>query len=149
MPCSLLAQETANIALTLSPGLYYHEVTAGKDNLFSLEVRNTGDIALTDIRLSADVNRGWLVQFTPDVINPLSVGDLQTVEVNIKPQGTVIKGWYYDLSITAEANEITVVENIQIEVKSSPFWMWVGVGVAAVAVVAFVFVYIRFNKQRN
>ncbi len=134
------------MTLTLYPGVYHHEVTAGKDNLFSLEVRNTSNVALTNIRLSAGAPKGWLIQFIPEVIDSLSASSLQTVVVNIRPRITATKG-YYDLSVTAEANEITKAANIQIEVKSVLFWMWVGIGVAVVAVVVFVFIYIRFNKQ--
>lgn len=150
LPFSALAQETASLVLTLSPGSYSHDVTAGKDNLFSLNIRNNGEITVTDIRLSASAPEGWTVRFTPDSIGSLIAGSSQWVDVNIRPSGTVAKGYYYDgLSITAAANEVVVVKAVQVNVEKGVFWMWLGGGVGVVVISAFVFVYIRFDKQRS
>ena len=49
LPQPTLAQEEkVDLTLRLVPVYYSYEVTAGKDNTFFLEVRNTGSKAITD-----------------------------------------------------------------------------------------------------
>jgi uncharacterized membrane protein len=148
LPYPLLAQETVRLTLTLLPGDYYHEVIAGKDNSFFLEIRNTGNKALTNIRLSVNVPDGWAIQFAPDKISSLSAGSLQTVDVNIKPDGKASRR-EYGFTIIAEANETRKVESIWVTVKSSSFWLWVGGGVAIVVVAVFVLIYLRLERQKG
>ncbi len=114
LPRPALAQEgKIDLTLTLLPGWYYYEATAGKDNIFFLEIRNTGSRAITDIRLSADKPEGWVIEFKPAEIDYLSPGSLQTVDVNIKPAGETAKG-EYGVTLIAEANEIRKVESLRV-----------------------------------
>ncbi len=128
LPQVALAQkETTDLAMTLVSGNYYNRVTAGKDNTFFLELRNTGSTALTNIRLSADKPEGWVVEFSPTQIGYLAAGSLQTVEVNVRPDSKASKT-DYQITLIAEANEIRKVSPIWVTVQSTSFWLWVGGG---------------------
>ncbi len=138
------------LALTCGDYRYYNEATAGKDNQFFLEVRNTGSKAVTNIRLSADKPEGWVIEFKPAVIDYLGAGSLQTVDVNIKPDRTAVKRGY-SFTLIAEANEIRKVEQTWVTVVGTPrsFWLWVGGIVGFIVVAAFVAIFLRFGRQQN
>jgi uncharacterized membrane protein len=147
LPQPTFAQGRTDLTLTLLPYRYNFEITAGKDNLFYLEVRNTGTTTVTNIRLSSDKPEGWVIDFRPDRIDSLSPGSLQTVDVNIKPSGDAAKG-ELRVNIIATANEIRKVESLWVTVKIASYWLWVGIGIAVVVVAAFIFIFMRFGRQK-
>ncbi len=151
LPQPSQAQEReADLTLTLFSGRYsyYYEVTAGKDNIFYLEIRNTSSKAITDIRLSSDEPEGWVIDLELEEIDYLGPGSFQTVDVNIKPAPKAAKG-EYRVTLIAEANEILRVESTSwVTVKAAPFWPWIGAGVALVVVAVFIFIFMRFGRQK-
>ncbi|TET25649.1 MAG: hypothetical protein E3J67_03435, partial [Dehalococcoidia bacterium] len=126
---------------------YSIEATAGKDNIFFLEINNIGSKAITDIKLSSDKPEGWVIDFKPREIDYLGPGRIQTVDVNIQPPGNAARG-EHEVNFIAEANEIRKVEKFWVTVKPA-LWLWVGVGVALVVVVGFVLIYMRFGRQKS
>lgn len=150
LPGAVLAQEgrTDLILSVVWAGKHYNEVTAGKDNAIFLEVRNTGNRSITNIKLSADKPEGWAIEFRPAKIDYLGPGSLQTVDVNIKPSGKTAKG-EYRVTFVAEANEIRKVENFWVRVEAASSWLWVGAIVAAMVVAAFVVIFVRSGRQQN
>ncbi len=151
LPQPSLAQEReADLTLTLLSGRYsyYYEVTAGKDNIFYLEIRNTSSKAITDIRLSSDEPEGWVIDLELEEVDYLGPGSFQTVDVNIKPAPKAAKGEYRVIFI-AEANELLRVESTSwVTVKTASFWPWVGAGIVLVVVAAFIFIFMRFGRQK-
>ena len=127
---------------------YNNEATAGQDNKFFLEVRNTGTKSITNIRLSAEEPEGWVIDFKPAEIDYLSPGSLQTVDVNIKLPRNVGRGGH-EINFFAEANEIHKVQRFWVTVKMASLWVWVGVGGVLIVVAAFVLIYMRFGRQKS
>ncbi|MFH0914310.1 MAG: NEW3 domain-containing protein [Chloroflexota bacterium] len=147
LPGSALAQENrVDLALNLVSGRYPTEVKAGRDNSFYLEVRNTGNKTVTNIKLSSDNPEGWAVTIKPAQIDSLTSGSLQTVNINIKPDEKAAKE-DYRIILIADASEIRKVEIIWLRVESASFWLWVGGIVAAVVVAGFVFIFLRFGRK--
>ena len=152
LPRPVLAQEgQIDLSLTLVCGdsYYYKGLAVGKDNLCFLEVRNIGTRPITNIRLSSEKPEGWVIEFRPAEIDYLGPGNLQTVDVNIKPDSKAVKG-EYRVTIIAEANVIRKVTStwVRIQTPTSLFWLWVGIGVAIVVVAGFIFIYMRFGRQK-
>jgi uncharacterized membrane protein len=151
LPQPSLAQEReADLTLTLFSGRYsyYHEVTAGKDNSFYLEIRNTGNEAITNIRLSSDQPEGWVIDLELEEIDYLGPGSLRTVDVNIKPAPKDAKG-EYRVTFIAEVNEIQRVESTSwVTVEGTSFWPWIGAGIVLVVVATFIFIFMRFGRQK-
>ncbi len=118
LPQPALAQERQiDLTLRLVPNrANLIEVEAGKDNMLFLEVNNIGNKAITDIKLSSDKTGGWVIDFNPGKIDSLDPASLQTVNVNIKPPGNVVRG-EQALNIIAEAKEIRKVANFSVTVK--------------------------------
>ncbi len=151
LPQPSLAQEReADLTLMLFSGRYSYsrEATAGKDNIFYLEIRNTGDKAITDIRLSSDEPEGWVIDLELEEIDYLGPGSLRTVDVNIKPAPKAAKG-EHRVTFIAETNELLRVESYSwVTVEAASFWPWLGAGIALVVVAAFIFIFIRFGRQK-
>ncbi|GAJ18726.1 unnamed protein product, partial [marine sediment metagenome] len=76
-------------------GPNYSRLEAGKDNILFLEIRNTGNKPITDIRLSSVKPEGWVIDFKPAKIDCLVPGSLQTIEVNVKPPKKAAGRRYY------------------------------------------------------
>jgi len=148
LPGSILAQaEKTDLTLKLVSDTYYNRITAGKDKTIFLEVGNTGNKAITNIRLYADLPKGWTIEFRPGLIDYLGPGSFQTVDIIIRPIGNAAKG-EYTVALIAEANETRRVTSIFVRVEStSLFWVWVGAGVAALVIVGFILIFMRFGRQ--
>ena len=147
-PGMVLAQEEkTDLALRLIPGDYYKKVTPGDENILYLEIHNTGNKPITNIRLSSVEPEAWIVKFKPMSIDYLSAGSFQTVDVNIKPASDTARG-EYQVSLIAEANETRKVMSTFLRVESvTSLWLWVGAAVAALVVAGFIIVFMRFGRQ--
>jgi uncharacterized membrane protein len=146
-PCSMLAQaEKTDLTLNV---VYdnYRSLKAGEERTMFLEVGNSGDRELTDIRLTADSPQGWTIEFNPPVIDKLAAGSFQTVDITLKPADNEAKG-DYNIAVIAQANETRRVTSIYVRVESSSlFWVWVGAGVAALLIAGFVVIFMRFGRE--
>jgi len=146
-PCRILAQaEKIDLTLRLVSDSYYNRITAGKDKTLFLEIGNSGNKAITNIRLNADKPEGWIVEFKPERIDYLDPGSFQTADIIIKPSSNATKGDYV-VTIIAEASETRRVTSIYVRVESASFWVWVGAGIAALVVAGFVIIFMRFGRQ--
>jgi len=147
-PRPILAQEgKIGLNLSLVSGRYYNKVTAGKDNIFFLEIRNTGDKAITNIRLSSIKREGWVIDFKPSKIDYLGPGNFQTVDLNIRPPDRTAEGGY-EVTLIAESNEIRKVLGIQTTVEAPKgYWLWIGGILLLVVVAGFIIVFLRFGRH--
>ena len=151
LPQPALAQkEEFGLTLSLRNSQYNYniEAMAGQDNRFFLEVRNTGNRPITNIRLSSDEPEGWTIEIKPAEINSLSSGVIETVDVNIRPVGKATKEGYR-VPFIAQANETRKVETFWVTVKPAQFWIWVWIVAGVVVVAGFVLVYLRFGRQKS
>jgi uncharacterized membrane protein len=146
-PCSILAQaEKTDLTLNI---VYdgFSNLKAGEERTMFLEVGNTGNRELTDIRLTADSPEGWTVEINPQVIDKVAPGSFQTVDIKLKPAGNAAKG-DYNIAVIGQANETRRVTSIYLRVESSSlFWVWVGAGVAALLIAGFVIIFMRFGRE--
>lgn len=147
-PYPLLAQEEkVDLTLTMAPGSYYREVTRGKDNTLFLEIRNTGNTAITNISLYSDKPKDWVVEFKPGSIDYLGASSSQTVDIIVNPAGNATRG-EYTITLIAEAKETRRVITTSVRVETgTPFWLWVGSAVAVLVVAAFVIIFVRFGRE--
>jgi uncharacterized membrane protein len=129
-------------------GRYNTRATVGKDNYFSVEVHNLSTVALNDISLSStEKPTGWTVEFSPEKVESLAVGDFQTVEVNIKPSPKTIAGDYYPITIRASAKDVSESMDIRVTVETPTIWGWVGVIIILVVVAGLIFTFTRFSRR--
>ena len=147
-PASTLAQtEKKDLVIRFSPGSYPYEVRVGKDNIFYLEVENTGNVVISNIRLSVDKPEGWTVQVTPMTLASLGPGAMQTADANVRPASAASKR-DYQLAIVAEGDGIRRVMTVYVRVRdSNSMWLWIGIGLGVVVIAGFVFIFLRMGRQ--
>ena len=148
LPSTVSAQKAeTGLVLSVVPNNYNINLTAGKDNQLTLDVRNAGPATATNIRMSADMPEGWQVTFAPPTISTLGVGKNQTVEVNIKPDIAAARTGY-TITLIAQANEIQQSFPLYVNVTEASFWIWIGLGLAIIIIGVFVFIFLRFGRQK-
>lgn len=148
LPSVLIAQTVeTGLVLTVLPNNFNIDLTAGKDNLLELDIRNAGPTLVTNIRLSSDKPEGWEVDIIPSTIAMLDVGKNQTVEVHIKPDIAAARTGY-NVTLIALANETQQSQTLYVNIAESSFWVWVGGALVIVVIGVFVFIFLRFNRQR-
>lgn len=145
----LKAVITAKYKLSLLPVTerYNTNVTAGKDNAFSVKLSNDGSAPIDNITLSSDKPEGWTIDFTPKEVSSLGVGKDQTIDVNIKPPARTIAG-DYSISLRASGKEATAERlEIRVTAETPNIWGWVGVGIILVVVAGLVLIIMRFSRR--
>ena len=147
-PGTALAQEEkTDIRLRLIPGDYNREVTPGEETIIHLEIHNSGDTPVTNIRLSAEPPVDWYIEFNPAVIGYLGTGTFQTIDINVRPPKSAGRDGH-NINIIAEANETRRITTVYLRVESvSTIWTWIGIGVAALVIAGFVIVFRRYSRQ--
>ncbi len=142
------AQENSfQLSLNVLPGYYYREITPGQESTLYLEINNTGNQAVTDIRLSSDKPAGWNVSLSPESIAYLGAGSSQSIDVSVTaPSGT--ERGDYTLTIIAQASQTRTATSTVVHVVSSlSVWLWVGIGLAVLLIAAFAFIFLRFGRD--
>jgi uncharacterized membrane protein len=144
----LLAVITATYAFRLTPvtDLYSTSATSGTDNFYSILIQNTGSDTLENIKFSSIKPEGWSIEFSPEQIDELSAGSLQTVDVNIKPAAKTIAG-DYQITLAADTSRVTESFKVRVNVKSPDIWGWVAVGIILVVIAGVVFIFMRFSRR--
>jgi uncharacterized membrane protein len=148
---------TANIlpkgTLTASPanqsGLYNTHARSGKENIYSIDVANTGTSAVKNITFTtSNKPDGWDVTFNPDNIESLDVGDSKTVDVNIKPPSDTASGDYM-LTLRATGDESTTSPSMDVRVivQTSTIWGWVGVIIIIIVIIGLFTIFMRFGRR--
>ena len=146
-PQRAAAQDKAALSIMILNTGYNLEVNAGKDNHFSLEVRNVGTTTMNNIRLSSDEIGDWEIEFTPEEIQSLSPGSVQVVDVNIKPSSNVSGKAHY-IRIFATSGVFQTLQSYQVEIHTGPVWLWVVIAVAITVIVIFIAVFLRMGRHR-
>lgn len=146
-PAPILAPgEKISLDLSLV-GSYKNRVTAGENATFFLEIRNSGNKMITNIRLSSIQPEGWVVDFKPSTIDSLSPENYQTLELNIKPGDKAAEG-SYTVTLIADASETRRVLDIWLTVEApEDYWLWIGGIILLLVVAGFIIVYLRFGRK--
>ena len=140
-----------DLGLETPDGLLNTKVTAGKDNYFSVAVKNTGTAELEKINFSSKVRggpSGWSVTFNPEDIESLPVGGEREVEISIKPPEKTISG-DYEITVSAEPESKTASDSLDIRVTvlTPTIWGWVGVIIVVLVVVGLVVMFMRLGRR--
>jgi uncharacterized membrane protein len=147
-PAYAVAQaEKKDLIIRFPPNSYPYNVKIGQDNIFYLEIENTGTQAITNVRLYANAPESWAIEITPKTISYLAAGSVQTIDANVKPAATASKR-DYQISFVAEGDGIRRVMTTWVRAEdSSSLWLWVGVGIGIIVIAGFVFVFLRMGRQ--
>jgi uncharacterized membrane protein len=140
-------QERFELSLNVLPGYYYREITPGQETTLYLEIMNTGNQAINDIRLTSDNPKEWKVDLSPESIAYLGAGSSQSIDVTVTAPPGAGRG-DYTLTIIAQASQTRTATSTVVHVVSSlSVWLWVGVGLAVLLIAAFVIIFLRFGRD--
>jgi uncharacterized membrane protein len=145
----LVARITAKYALYAIPinQLYNTSAQAGKDNIYSIQLSNTGSAALDKITFSSAHPDGWEIKFTPDKLDIMKASDTNTVDVDIKPPPKTVSGDYM-ISLSISGTQATADKmDIRVTVNTPTIWGWVGVIIILVVVAGLFLIIMRFGRR--
>jgi uncharacterized membrane protein len=145
----LVAKITAKYALYAVPvnQLYNTNAQAGKDNIYSIQLSNTGSATIESIVFSSSHPDGWEIKFSPEKIDSLKTSDLKTIDVNIKPAAKSVSGDYM-ITFRISGKEASASNmDIRVTVKTPTIWGWVSVIIILVVVAGLFLVIMRFGRR--
>jgi len=147
-PSQILAQgDSIELTLRLLPRYYDIEIIPGESKTLYLEIENSGNKAITNIRLFSDKPKGWIVDFRPESIGHLGAGNHQAIDVNIVADPDTGKG-EYALTLIAEADQTRTVTSTVLRVENAfSLWQWVGLGMGVLVIAGFIILYRRFGRE--
>lgn len=149
-PGRVTAQEDKfQLTLNVLSGYYYRDITSGEATTIYMEITNTGNQAITGIRLTSDNPKGWDISLKPDSIVYLGAGSSQTIDMSVTaPSGT--ERGEYTLTIIAEASQTRAATSTVLRVQNTySIWLWIGAGLAVLVICAFVIVFLRFGRDQH
>lgn len=115
-----------SMELTTPTGLLSTSITAGGDKRVELQVKNTGSMALDNIKFSSSAPVNWDVMFDPKEIAKLEPGKTAQVFATIKADGKAIAGDYVT-NIDAKTPDVSSKASFRISVKTPMVYGWLGV----------------------
>jgi uncharacterized repeat protein (TIGR01451 family) len=145
----LVAKVNAKYALYVVPvnQLYNTTAQAGKNNVYSIQLSNTGSSTLNNITFTSTHPDGWEIKFTPDKLDALKTTDTKTVDVNIKPPPKTVSGDYM-ITVQVSGKEATAdTMNIRVTVNTPTIWGWIGVLIIVIVVVGLFLIIMRFGRR--
>jgi uncharacterized membrane protein len=122
------------------------DVVPGKDNSYTLIVKNTGTAPVEDISLSSSGEpEGWQVELI-DTIDIVDVGEEVEVEVTITPPERTIAG---DYSIRFNASSEDGSDGLEIRtiVGVPIIWRVVGIGLIALVIAGIAVIFERLGRR--
>jgi uncharacterized membrane protein len=145
----LAARIAAKYAIYVVPvnQLYNTSAQAGKNNIYSIQISNTGTATLDNITLTSTHPDGWEIKYTPDKVEILKASETKNIDINIKPPPKTVAGDYM-ITLQIAGKQVTA-ENMQVRVmvKTPTIWGWVSVLIILVVVVGLYFLIMRFGRR--
>jgi len=140
-----------DLQLESSTGLLNTNATAGKDNYFTISVKNTGSAGLEKINFSSSIMgrpSGWSITFAPESIDTLTAGDTRDVQVDIKPTEKTISGDYMvNISAKPESEYAFAPLELRVTVLTSTIWGWLGIGIVVLVIAGLVAMFMRLGRR--
>lgn len=120
---------TYKMELTTPTGNLSTDITAGREKVVDLVIKNTGSAPLTDISITAEAPPNWETEFDQSTIAQLNPGDSKTIKARIKASDEAIAGDYV-VNFTAKTPETSSEAVFRVSVKTSTLW-----GIVAVLII--------------
>ena len=139
------------LLLDTTGGILSTQITANKDNFFTINVRNTGTAALEDINITTSVRgspSNWEVTTDPAEIDKLDPKAEKEVKLNIRPPSKTISG-DYEVTVTAKTEALNASDDVTIRVTvlTQTIWGWVGVGIVVIVVAGLIAMFMFLGRR--
>lgn len=122
------------------------DAKANKKTSVVLQVKNDGNVDLSDINLTASTPTDWTVEFSESTIDSLAAGATKEVTAYVTPAQTAISGDYV-VSMTASASETSNSSSFRVTVETQTVWGIVGVVIIAAIFACLYEVFRKFGRH--
>ncbi len=119
---------------------------ANKKTSVVLQVKNDGNVDLSDINLTASTPTDWTVEFSESTIDSLAAGATKEVTAYVTPAQTAISGDYV-VSMTASASETSNSSSFRVTVETQTVWGIVGIVIIAAIFACLYEVFRKFGRH--
>lgn len=145
----LTAKITAKYTLSAFPlhELYNMSATSGKDNIYSIQVTNSGSAPIENITFDSTHPEGWEITFAPEKLETLDTSNPRAIDVNISPPPKAVAGDYM-ITLRVSGKQASADKmDIRVTVETPTIWGWVGVIIIIVVVAGLFVVFMRFGRR--
>ncbi len=146
MELEVVITGTYGMELTTPNGLVSTDVTAGSKDQIELLVKNTGSVALKNVKLTGSNPKGWKVSFDKKEINDIEPGKVVKTYATIEASDDAVAGDYIT-NITAKVPEVTSKLSFRVGVKTPLIWGWIGVFVIVAALGSVVMLFRKYGRR--
>ena len=121
---------TYGMTLTTPTGNLSAKAYAGEGKKVTLEVQNTGNVALKNVQLTSQASTDWNVEFDNSTIDSIDPGASKEVTATITPAKDAVIGDYVT-AITAKNDNASSEADLRVSVQNHTGW-----GVVAIVIIA-------------
>jgi len=146
VPIEAVIKGKYDLSLTTPTGRLSTEVTAGSKKDVKLSLKNTGTVALHDVKLSSSAPADWNVEFDANQIPKLSPGATTTVVATIQASDKAIAG-DYQLKINAKTPEAADNAAFRVTVNKSVAWGSVGILIIILVVGGIGYLFKQYGRR--
>src|SRR4030066_59605 len=137
---------TYEIVLTTKTGRLSTDISAGKENPYTLVLTNNSSVSVENITLTSTEPEGWQVDFDSKEIESLAAGEVKEIEVTINPPEKTIAGDYM-LTFQASSENSNSSIDLRVTVEPPTIWGIVGIGVIVVVIIGIAIIFTRLGRR--
>lgn len=130
LPLTVTITGTYGMTLTTPTGNLSAKAYAGEAKKVTLQIQNTGNVALTNVQLTSQASTDWTVEFDESTIDSIDAGATKEVTATITPAKDAILGDYVT-AITAKNDQTSSECDLRVSVQNHTGW-----GIVAVVIIA-------------
>jgi len=145
---SLTATITATYSLDLNAkfGVLNTKATSGKNNPYTIVLKNSGSDVIENITFGSDAPQKWIVKFNPEKIDKLNADESKDIEITITPPDKTIAGDYM-LNFSVKSAEATKNIDVRVTVETPSIWGWVGIAIIVIVVIGVAVIFARLGRR--
>lgn len=145
----LMARISGSYEIEIQNVNFYTSVTAGQETSFLLDLKNSGDSLLSDVKVVnvEDVPEGFTVSMEPNSISSLEPNEETSYSIIIVTDADVNAGSYY-LEFKAQSDQTETSDfSVRVDVRQQASYLTAGIILVIVAVIAMVIIFRRFGRR--
>ena len=134
------------MTLTTPTGNLSAKAYAGEGKKVTLEVQNTGNVALKNVQLTSQASTDWNVEFDNSTIDSIDPGASKEVTATITPAKDAVIGDYVT-AITAKNDNASSEADLRVSVQNHTGWGVVAIVIIAALVVSLGAIIRKFGRR--
>ena len=146
LPLTVTVTGTYGMTLTTPSGNLSAKAYAGEGKKVTLEVQNTGNVALKNVQLTSQASTDWNVEFDNSTIDSIDPGASKEVTATITPAKDAVIGDYVT-AITAKNDNASSEADLRVSVQNHTGWGVVAIVIIAALVVSLGAIIRKFGRR--